>query len=467
MKTVHISKVFSSEIEDRINASYYDSKFVDLIRHLKTMGKIKDFQLKLLGDMSGRIKKGIFYILKSEYREKGVPFIRVLNIKNFTIDRADLTYISEERNKRENKTCFEPNDIVISKGGTVGKIALIPRWMPKCNISQDLIGISLNKKEKIRPEYVAFFLMSKVGQLQIERIKTRQVQSHLVLEYVRDLKILVPNRHHDEIVNIVESAVRMDADALNKIEKAKKIFMDVVSINTDEEEKYYKIFSSELEDVFTPIFYYPKYLSVLKAVEEKFDTFRLEEIAEISEGDEIGSKNYRTQFNKRINDVPFIRTSDIVNYEIDNYPDYHVSSEIHKKISQDLRPNDILYTKDGKIGLTSLITGFDKCIIASGIAKLRIKEKYKKSIGSYYPFIVLSTEIGLFQALQRTVVAATIPHLKSPERLGEIKIPIIPEDRREEISNLVKEALELKERKKNLIKKAKEITEKTIGQKSH
>lgn len=62
----------------------------------------------------------------------------------------------------------------------------------------------------------------------------------------------------------------------------------------------------------------------------------------------------------------------------------------------------------------------DKCILASGISRLRIK----KDISPHYVFLVLSTIIGLYQALQRTVIAATIPHLQS-ERLSEIEIPLI------------------------------------------
>ena len=105
-----------------------------------------------------------------------------------------------------------------------------------------------------------------------------------------------------------------------------------------------------------------------------------------------------------------------------------------------------------------MIVESDKCIIASGIAKLSIKEEYKKDFDPYYIFLVLSTDVGVYQAFQRVVIASTIPHLQS-ERFGEIAIPILPEDKQREISNLVKEAFEFKGEKKALIRKAKEKVE--------
>ena len=86
--------------------------------------------------------------------------------------------------------------------------------------------------------------------------------------------------------------------------------------------------------------------------------------------------------------------------------------------------------------------------------------KEDSPISPFYLFCALSTEeIGGYQAKKRTVVAATIPHLR-PDNLLKIKIPILPESDRKEISEIVKQAFDKKsERKKKLddIKKELEI----------
>lgn len=174
---------------------------------------------------------------------------------------------------------------------------------------------------------------------------------------------------------------------------------------------------------------------------------KLGEIADIKRGDEVGSKNYRKYVDRKDSDVPFIRTSDLVNYEIDNYPDYYIDEGIYKELKQDLEEGDIIYTKDGKICLAAILTSEDKCILASGLVRIRVK----KELNPYYVFLVLSTNIGYYQAMQRVVIVSTLQHLQL-ERLEETEIPVIDEQIYNQISQLVAEAFKLKTEKKKLFR---------------
>jgi type I restriction enzyme, S subunit len=116
----------------------------------------------------------------------------------------------------------------------------------------------------------------------------------------------------------------------------------------------------------------------------------------------------------------------------------------------------VLFTKDGKIGVTAMVTAFDKLIIASGLIRLRRKSDAFKKFGitQEYLFTVLSLkETGFYPAIRRTVIASTIPHLRE-DRLKEIEIPILPKEKINLITEKVKEAFRLKDQKKRLVKKA-------------
>lgn len=244
-----------------------------------------------------------------------------------------------------------------------------------------------------------------------------------------------------------------------KINQARDIFIQALGIDLKIIKKvnFYKTSFKNLGDIWTPKFYYSLFQNTLKEIKKKFETVKLREIVDISKGDEVGSENYKRYLEKIDTDVPFIRTSDIVNYEIDNYPDFYISEDIYNSLNQDIKAGDILFTKDGKIGLSAMLTKNDKCILASGIARFRIAEK----ISNYYVFTVLSTEIGLYQALQRTVIAATIPHLR-PDRLLQIEIPILQDAKQREISEIVKDAFRLKNERKVLIKEAEDMIDRII-----
>lgn len=64
----------------------------------------------------------------------------------------------------------------------------------------------------------------------------------------------------------------------------------------------------------------------------------------IRKGHEVGAKSYGT------GDIPFVRTSDISNYEISIDPTRSVSDEVYESVRdlEQLAPNDILMVADGR-----------------------------------------------------------------------------------------------------------------------
>ena len=152
-------------------------------------------------------------------------------------------------------------------------------------------------------------------------------------------------------------------------------------------------------------------------------------------------------------DVPFIRTSDIVNYEADLYPDYYVSRDDQSQVKQNIQSGDIIFSKDGKIGAAGMVVDTDTVIFSSGIEILRVKEDaLKAGITPQYVFVALAVpEVGLYGAQRRAVVASTIPHLRE-KRLLEIAIPKMDQAIIQEISELVSKAFLQKNNRKELLK---------------
>jgi type I restriction enzyme S subunit len=200
------------------------------------------------------------------------------------------------------------------------------------------------------------------------------------------------------------------------------------------------------------------YVNTLKEVQKKFQTVFLGKIATVKKGNETGSDNYIGYLDKRKSDVSFVRTSDIVNYETDQYPDFYIPEEVYNELGQEISAGEILFTKDGKIGMAGMITKSDKTIVASGLARIKLKSDAKHyNITPEFLFLVLSLkEFGIYGSKRRTVVASTIPHLRE-ERLKEIEIPILDKIAIDEISELVKQAFDLKAERKLLINECREI----------
>lgn len=178
--------------------------------------------------------------------------------------------------------------------------------------------------------------------------------------------------------------------------------------------------------VFIPEYYNPEIQAELKQIEEtgKYHLVSIgdlvkEKVVEIRRGNEIGSRFYGT------GTIPFVRTTDIVNWEIKNDPVKAVAVEIYEQYrkNQDIKENDILFVNDGTflIGRTAMITRLDeKIIIQSHVKKIRALQPERFS--PFYLFYLLNSKIFRKQVEAKTFVQATISTIGN--RLSEIVLPV-------------------------------------------
>ena len=193
----------------------------------------------------------------------------------------------------------------------------------------------------------------------------------------------------------------------------------------------------------------------LKALEEN-DDFQLISIGELIKkgiiytknkdflprGDEIGSQAYG------LGSIPFIRTSEINNWEINLNSHKKTSEEVYNqfKNKQNIEIGDILLVKDGGpnlIGKTAFITNLDtKIIIQSHIYQFKILEN-KEGFDSYLLLYLLNLDIVQKQIQAITFVQGTIATIGN--RIMDIILPIPSEiNKRKEISGYIRNIIDSK-----------------------
>jgi type I restriction enzyme M protein len=216
--------------------------------------------------------------------------------------------------------------------------------------------------------------------------------------------------------------------------------------------------------IFVPSYYNPETTQKLNHLEKtgKYKLISIKELVEqklisIKRGHEVGSRYYG------MGNVPFVRTSDIVNWEIKIDPIKSIPEEIYEKYKkrQDIRENDILLVTDGTflIGRTAIVTPLDKkLVIQSHIRRIRCLKPEK--LHPYLLLYLLNTEIVQKQIEDKTFVQATISTIG--ERLYEIIIPI-PIDNNtvakiiNEVSEIIKMKVEARTKIENLIRNREEV----------
>lgn len=211
--------------------------------------------------------------------------------------------------------------------------------------------------------------------------------------------------------------------------------------------------------VFIPSYYNPETVQKLNEMEKtgKYKITTIREMVEhklisIKRGHEVGSKYYG------LGDIPFVRTSDIVNWEIKIDPVKSIPEEVYEqyKERQDIKEDDILLVTDGTflIGRIAIVTSIDKkIVIQSHIRRIRCLKPEK--LHPYLLFYLLNTEIVQKQIREKTFVQATISTIG--ERLYEIAIPVPTNNNDitkiiDEVSEIIKMKVKVRAKMENLIK---------------
>ena len=203
--------------------------------------------------------------------------------------------------------------------------------------------------------------------------------------------------------------------------------------------------------ILMPKYYNPEITNELKRLEEtdRYDLVSIGELKEqnklqISRGHEIGSRHYGT------GNIPFIRTSEISNWEIAADPTHCVSEDIYEKYGtkQDLRKDDILIVNDGTylVGRTAILSEFDtRIVIQSHFRKIRVLDR--SYLTPYLMLYLLGLKIVQDQIEAKTFRQATISTLGN--RLREIvlcipKKPAVKAEISESVKNIVEERAKLR-----------------------
>jgi len=152
----------------------------------------------------------------------------------------------------------------------------------------------------------------------------------------------------------------------------------------------YWIEENELNgSILAPRYHDPELNSDIQALSKTHELIRIRDLVDsgvldFSTGDEVGKLSYGT------GDIPFVRTSDLSNWEIKLDPKHAVSQEIYEQYRerQDVRTGDILMVRDGTylIGNCAFVSKYDERIVfQSHLYKIRTAKPEKLS-----PFLLLA-----------------------------------------------------------------------------
>jgi restriction endonuclease S subunit len=149
-----------------LDTIYYHPKFNDLEAALAMLGRELIPAEKIAELITDGTHQTPSYI---EPGDDSIPLLSSTNIKENGIEINDLKHISLQEHLSLKKSNPKPNDVLLSVAGNIGTAAVFHGELDACSLLRSVALIRL--KDAWEPEFVAVFINSKIGKLQIERLQ--------------------------------------------------------------------------------------------------------------------------------------------------------------------------------------------------------------------------------------------------------------------------------------------------------
>ena len=165
---------------------YYREKLLTFDETVERLSFGNDFSLKARIGWQGLTKK--------EYRKSGDYYlITGTDFKDGNqIDFSRCVYVDEERYRQDPSIQIKPNDVLITKDGTLGKVAFIEKMDKPATLNGGVFVVR-SKVDGVIPKYVAYYLSSSIFKNWIEQNHTNGSIMHLTQKLLVKFEIAIPS----------------------------------------------------------------------------------------------------------------------------------------------------------------------------------------------------------------------------------------------------------------------------------
>jgi len=445
------SIVQKSQLEGalRLDAEYYQPEYLNLISKLKTQ------KSKFLGDLAKNIICGPFgsAILQEDYREEGIPLIRVADLNDWFVRDDDLVFIDNSLSQKMKRYQVIEGDIVVSQRGTIAMFSKVTNRFPRWNISANLI--SIKKSDAIDFDYLLAFLNSSYGINQLYRRLSGQVQPKITTDDVKQILIYVPDpKKQKEVALLIKSAWQEGQKSKSLYSQAENLLLEELGLKDFkvEDDLFYIVNLSETKSAHRADaeYFQPKYEKLI----ERIKKYGAEPLLKVVE-------NVPARFNPKSQPTKVFRYAELSNITssigtIDGFSEVS-GEEAPSRAKRLLKANDVIISSvEGSLEKVALVGKDQEGYLASnGFFQFRSKNILPEVL------LVLAKSI-VFQMQLEKQCAGTILTAVPKEAIQNILIPILPKPTQQKIADLVHKSHEARSKAKQLLEQAKRKVEEYV-----
>ena len=389
-------------------------------------------------------------------QKEEIRYLQARDINNNFLEITSNSFVSESYLEKNKRSKISGEDILISKMGTVGDITILPKDFKPAMCNRAL-AIIKNVKG-ISPQYLFTYLTSRIATLELERLKNGGVQQRLNLDVLGKVRIpKLDENFQKEIETLIFKTQEIRNQSKSTYTQAEQLLLqelNLANFQPSQEPVNVKNFSESFDSSgrLDAEYYQVKY----DELEGKIKSSSFVSIKEIR------TDNFRGLQPKYVQDgnLDIINSKHILEQALD-YDNFEKTSSAYWDEQERARvfKNDILtYTTGANIGRTQVYLIDKKALASNHVNILRLKTGYN----SQYIGFVMNSIIGRLQTEKLSAGSAQAELY--PKDIDNFLIPIIDQDKQQQIAELVEESLNLKKQSEHLLEVAKQAVEMAIEQ---
>lgn len=221
----------------RMDFEWFDPRHEELNMRLEKIRREKGYKLETIGDL---VSRNVCQMIKGKgadvYVSQGIPIIKVRNVTNEGIN-WDTDYVLRRFFDENPQSHLRPNDVLTNSTGrgSIGRVTIMNNNV-ECMTDGHVTTIRILDTTKILPDYLAHYLRSTFGQMQIERYTVGCTgQTELNDPDIALIKMVYPEKVSEQ-KRILRSALEHKKSALKsrnnykrELEKAREEFMNALT----------------------------------------------------------------------------------------------------------------------------------------------------------------------------------------------------------------------------------------------
>jgi len=440
-----LSVVKKSELEGtmRLDAEYYQSKYMDIV------AKVKSFpSWCILNDLLVRFNSGI----NCPQAESGsIRFIRTQHIGEILIDDiANLTFV---RGSLATGLLLRQGDLLMGRVGAAGRCAVSGKYYEGHFYSDNILRLRVDGS-KLNPFFAAVFLNSRFGQLQIERVLKGVAQPLISRDNLKSVYVPIPEEKVQEYFeDLVEQAYTLKFNSQSLYLQAEQLLLDEIGFKDLDlsHQLYYSVSYKKTREVdrLDAEHFQPRYERLIQHLAKTGKHTKLHDIL-----NEPVQKGITPEYDPD-GDIVVVNSQHLGRYCL-NIESTDRTTQVfwQRNRRAQVKPRDIMvYATGAYIGRTNIWPLDYKAVAGVDILLIRPSE----ACNPYYLSVYLNSLLGILQA-EKFASGSGQRHIY-PDNISQFVVHLPSEEFQRHIADLVAQSWEARQKARQLLEEAKHKVE--------